>query len=159
MILCKKINPSNILSMTFSRQAAQDMHRRFCKVFGSQLGESVEFRTIHAVANQIVKRYAQLSGRTPPKLLEDNKKVIVDILRNHLEEYPTDNDIAEAQAAITYIKNMSLSVDEIPDQDFAIEKMERVFEEYQKFLSMQRMMDFDDQVVYAVQLLKALPQL
>ena len=159
MILCKKINPSNILSMTFSRQAAQDMHRRFCKVFGSQLGESVEFRTIHAVANQIVKRYAQRSGRTPPKLLEDNKKVIVDILRNHLEEYPTDNDIAEAQAAITYIKNMSLSADEIPDQDFAIEKMERVFEEYQKFLSMQRMMDFDDQVVYAVQLLKALPQL
>ena len=67
--------------------------------------------------------------------------------------------LAEAQAAITYIKNMSLSAEEIPDQDFTIEKMERVFEEYQKFLSMQRMMDFDDQVVYAVQLLKALPQL
>lgn len=159
MILCKNINPSDILAMTFSRQAAKDMHRRFCKVFGSQLGEYVEFRTIHAVANQIVKRYAQLSGKTPPKLLEDNKKVIVDILRNHLEEYPTDNDIAEAQAAITYIKNMSLSAEEIPEQDFAIEKMERVFEKYQKLLSAQRMMDFDDQVVYAVQLLKVLPQL
>lgn len=159
MILCKNINPNNILAMTFSRQAARDMHRRFCKFFGPQLGEHVEFRTIHAVANQIIRRYAQLSGRTPPKLLEDNKKVIVDILRNHLEEYPTDNDIAEAQAAITYIKNMSLSAEEIPEQDFAIDKMECVFEEYQNTLSAQRMMDFDDQVVYAVQLLKALPQL
>lgn len=159
MILCKNINPSNILAMTFSRQAAMDMHRRFCKVFGSQLGECVEFRTIHAVANQIVKRYAFHSGKTPPKLLEDNKRLIVDILRNHLAEYPTDNDIAEAQAAITYIKNMSLSAEEIPEQDFAIEKMDRVFEEYQKALSEHRMMDFDDQVVYAVQLLKALPPL
>lgn len=159
MILCKNINPNNILAMTFSRQAARDMHRRFCKVFGPQLGEHVEFRTIHAVANQIIKCYAQLSGRTPPKLLEDNKKLIVDILRNHLEDYPTDNDIAEAQAAITYIKNMSLSVEEIPKQDFSIDKMERVFGKYQQILVSQRLMDFDDQVVYAVKLLKALPQL
>lgn len=159
MILCKNISPNNILAMTFSRQAARDMHRRFCKVFGSQLGEHVAFRTIHAVANQIVKRYALFSSKTPPQLLEDNKRLILDILRNHLEEYPTDNDVAEAQAAITYIKNMSLSAEEIPEQDFAIEKMERVFEEYQKALCAQRMMDFDDQVVYAVRILKARPQL
>jgi len=50
-------------------------------------------------------------------------------------------------------------VAEIPKQDFTIDKMERVFEKYQKILSSQRLMDFDDQVVYAVQLLKALPQL
>lgn len=37
--------------------------------------------------------------------------------------------------------------------------MERVYEEYRRRLSAQKMMDYDDQVVYAVQLLKALPQL
>lgn len=159
MILCKNISPDNILAMTFSKQAAKDMRSRFCKVFGAQLEKRVEFHTIHSVANQIVKRYAQLARKTPPKLLEDNKKLIIDILKDHLEEFPTDNDIAEAQAAITYIKNMSLPAEEIPKQEFAIDKMEDVYAKYKEVLNAQRLMDFDDQVVFAVQLLKALPQL
>lgn len=159
MILCKNINPDRILAMTFSKQAAKDMRKRFCKVFGEQLGQCVEFHTIHSVANQIVKRYAFLARKTPPKLLEDNKTLIIDILKEHLGEYPSDNDIAEAQAAITYIKNMSLSAEEIPEQDFAIDEMEKVYAKYQEVFAAQRLMDFDDQVVFAVQLLKALPQL
>lgn len=159
MILCKNISPNSILAMTFSKQAARDMHRRFCKVFGSQLGEHVEFRTIHAIANQIVKRYAQLANRSQPKLLEDNKKVIIDILKEHLQDYPTDNDIAEAQAAITYIKNMSLTAKEIRLQEFEIPKMDIVYARYQEALKIQKLMDFDDQVVFAVQLLSHYPQL
>lgn len=159
MILCKNINPDNILAMTFSKQAAKDMRSRFSKVFGAQLEKRIEFHTIHSVANQIVKRYAQLARKTPPKLLEDNKKLLIDILKDRLEEFPTDNDIAEAQAAITYIKNMSLLVEEIPEQEFAIDKMEDVYAKYKEVLNAQRLMDFDDQVVFAVQLLKALPQL
>lgn len=159
MILCKNINPDRILAMTFSKQAAKDMRKRFCKVFGEQLGQRVEFHTIHSVANQIVKRYAFFAQKTPPKLLEDNKALIIDILKEHLKEYPSDNDIAETQAAITYIKNMSLSMEEIPEQDFAIDEMEKVYVKYQEVFAAQRLMDFDDQVVFAVQLLKALPQL
>lgn len=159
MILCKNINPDSILAMTFSKQAARDMHRRFCKVFGAQLGERVEFRTIHAVAYQIVRRYAQLFQKVPPKLLDDNKKLIIDILKDHLDEFPSDSDIAEAQAAITYIKNMSLQMEEIPKQEFAIDKMEDVYTRYQECLNTYRLMDFDDQVVFAVQLLKAIPGL
>lgn len=159
MILCKNINPDRILAMTFSKQAATDMRKRFCKIFGEQLGQRVEFHTIHSVANQIVKRYAFLSQKTPPKLLEDNKALIIDILKDHLKEYPSDNDIAEAQAAITYIKNMSLTAEEIPEQRFAIDEMEKVYAKYQEVFATQRLMDFDDQVIFAVQLLKALPQL
>ena len=159
MILCKNINPDRILAMTFSKQAAKDMRKRFCKVFGEQLGQRVEFHTIHSVANQIVGRYAFLARKTPPKLLEDNKALIIDILKEHLKEYPSDNDIAEAQAAITYIKNMSLSAEEIPEQNFAIDEMEKVYAKYQQVFAAQRLMDFDDQVLYAVRLLKALPQL
>lgn len=159
MILCKHINPDNILAMTFSKQAAKDMHRRFCKVFGAQLGAQVEFRTIHSVAYQIVRRYALLAQKTPPKLLDDNKALIIEILKEHLKDFPSDSDIAEAQAAITYIKNMSLPMEEIPKQEFAIEKMETVYAKYQAYLNANRLMDFDDQVVFAVQLLKGVPRL
>lgn len=159
MILCKNINPDNILCMTFNKQATKDMRQRFCKVFGGQLGHRIEFHTIHSVANQIVKRYAFLARKTPPKLLEDNRALIIDILKDQLKEFPSDNDVAEAQAAITYIKNMSLPADEIPEQGFEIDEMEKVYAKYQEVLAAQRLMDFDDQVVFAVQLLKALPKL
>ena len=65
MILCKNINPDRILAMTFSKQAAKDMRKRFCKVFGEQLGQRVEFHTIHSVANQIVGRYVSWRERRP----------------------------------------------------------------------------------------------
>ena len=159
MILCKNIDPNNILAMTFSKQAAKDMHSRFCKVFGERLGTTVEFRTIHSVALEIVNRYAQLSGRPAPRLESDNAKLVTDILREMQDEYPSESEIAEACAAITYIKNMSLAPEEIPEQDFSTPKMDEIYEKYQQILKTSRRMDFDDQVVFALQILKAKPRI
>lgn len=157
MILCKKIDPSKILAMTFSRQAAKDMHIRFCRVFGRALGEAVEFRTIHAIAYDIVKRYAHLSGRPARRLENNNTKLVKDILKEMNDDYPSESEIAEACAAITYIKNMSIQPEEIPSLDFATPKMEVVYEKYQEILKDKYLMDFDDQVVFALQILKARP--
>lgn len=159
MILCKNINPNNILAMTFSKQAAKDMHSRFCKVFGERLGTTVEFRTIHSVALEIVNRYAQLSGHPAPRLESDNAKLVTDILREMQDEYPSESEIAEACAAITYIKNMSISPEEISEQDFSTPKMGEVYEKYQSQLKDNYRMDFDDQVVFALQILKARPRI
>ena len=157
MILCKNINPSNILAMTFSKQAAKDMHDRFCKVFGSDLGKTVEFRTIHSIALEIVNRCAQVIGRPAPRLESDNVKLVTEILKGMQDEYPSESEIAEACAAITYIKNMSIAPDEIPEQDFSTPKMDEVYEKYQQSLKNSKRMDFDDQVVFALQILKARP--
>jgi len=157
MILCKNINPSNILAMTFSKQAANDMHSRFCKVFGDQLGAVVEFRTIHSVALGIVNRYAQLSGRPAPRLESDNTKLVTNILREIQGEYPSESEIAETCAAITYIKNMSIAPEDILEQDFSTPKMDKVYVRYQEVLNQHSRMDYDDQVVFALQILKARP--
>lgn len=157
MILCKNIDPSNILAMTFSKHAAKDMHSRFCKVFGDRLGSVVEFRTIHSVAWEIVNRYAQLARRPAPRLESDNTKLVTDILREIQGEYPSESEIAEACAAITYIKNMSIVPKDILDQDFSTPKMDKIYERYQEALNQNYRMDYDDQVVFALQILKARP--
>lgn len=157
MILCKNIDPKNILAMTFSKQAAKDMHSRFCKVFGERLGSTMEFRTIHSVALEIVNRYAQLSGRAAPRLESDNAKLVTDILRKMQDEFPSESEIAEACAAITYIKNMSIPAEEIPEQDFSTPKMDKVYAAYQQTLKAKHWMDFDDQVTFALQILKGRP--
>lgn len=159
MILCKNIDPRHILVMTFSKQAAKDMHSRFCKVFGEQLGAVVEFRTIHSVALGIVNRYAQLAHRPAPSLVSDNTKLVADILRKMQEEYPSESEIAEACAAITYIKNMSIPPEEIMKQAFATPKMDQVYDKYQQILKGKHWMDYDDQVTFALQILRARPDI
>jgi len=159
MILCKGIAPENILAMTFSKQAAKDMHKRFCSAFGTQLGRRVEFRTIHSVALQILNHYSRICNRPVPRLLEDSTKVIAAILKDQQEEYPSETEIAEATAAITYIKNMSIPQEEIAELDLAIPKMDEAYKHYQQFLADNRQMDFDDQVAFAVQILRAKPEI
>lgn len=157
MILCKNIDPRNILAMTFSKQAAKDMHSRFCKMFGERLGAVVEFRTIHSVALEIVNRYAQLVRRSAPSLVSDNAKLVTDILRAMQDEYPSESEIAETCAAITYIKNMSIPPEEIVKQDFSTPKMDEVYDKYQQILKNKHWMDYDDQVTYALQILRGKP--
>lgn len=159
MILCKGIAPENILAMTFSKQAAKDMHSRFCSVFGAQLGQRVEFRTIHSVAFQILKHYSRMCNRPVPHLLSDNTKTVATILKAYQEEYPSESETAEAIAAITYIKNMSIPEVDIAELDLAVPQMNEVYKQYQQTLTENRLMDYDDQVAFAVQILKAKPEM
>lgn len=142
MILCKGIAPENILAMTFSKQAAKDMHSRFCSVFGAQLGQRVEFRTIHSVAYQILKHYSRMYNRPVPHLLSDNTKTVATILKAYQEEYPSESETAEAIAAITYIKNMSIPEVEIAELDLAVPQMNEVYKQYQKTLTENRLSCF-----------------
>lgn len=142
MILCKGIAPENILAMTFSKQAAKDMHSRFCSVFGAQLGQRVEFRTIHSVAFQILKHYSRMCNRPVPHLLSDNTKTVATILKAYQEEYPSESETAEAIAAITYIKNMSIPEVEIAELDLAVPQMNEVYKQYQQTLTENRLSCF-----------------
>lgn len=162
MILCKGIDPKNIMAITFGKQSKSDMKSRFDKVFGPQLGNKVEFRTIHSIACQIIKHFEQISGRKAPQHLEDNKSLIAEILKEKeiLGEYPSENEIIAAAAAITYIKNMSIAEETISEYPFDIPKMQIVYKKYQeKMNAAPRQMDYDDQILFAIRILKACPEL
>lgn len=98
-----------------------------------------------------------MSGRAAPRLESDNAKLVTDILRQMQDEFPSESEIAEACAAITYIKNMSIPAEEIPEQDFSTPKMDKVYAAYQQTLKDKHWMDFDDQVTFALQILKGRP--
>ena len=53
LILEHGVNPNNILAVTFSRAAAQDMQDRFNKLFGNTIEGNVKFSTIHSLAYRL----------------------------------------------------------------------------------------------------------
>jgi len=63
MIIGLGIDPSSILTMTYTVAATKDMKDRFCSFFGEEWRGAVEFRTINGVCARIIKSFERMTGR------------------------------------------------------------------------------------------------
>lgn len=155
MIICKGIAPNKILAMTYTTAAADDMRKRFTSLFGSELGNEIQFKTINSVCNRIIQRYA----KQPFRQLSNNEKarIVKSIYIEINKEYPTESDIIETEVAIGYIKNMMLNDDEIEMLEVSVPNHSQIYKKYRETLRQKRVMDFDDQMLYAYQILQRYP--
>jgi len=64
MVLNHKIPPEKILTLTFSKAAAQDMKTRFCDIFGKELARNMVFQPFTAFATVLCA--AMLKAKTNP---------------------------------------------------------------------------------------------
>ncbi|WP_081779659.1 ATP-dependent helicase [Pseudobutyrivibrio sp. MD2005] len=161
MIYCKGIVPENILTLTYTVAATKDMAARFNHIFGEELSDRLEFRTINGICAKIIAYYGRMIGKTSFELCSDEKytgQLLTNIYLNVEKDYPTESDIKGLRTLITYCKNMYLSADEIKklgkDNDL---DLYRIYELYNNQLKSQSMMDYDDQMIYAYKILKGSP--
>ena len=163
MLYCQDIFPENILTLTYTVAATQDMARRFANLFGEDISDKLEFRTINGICAKIIQRYGNMIGKNAFELITDERciaKILMDILVNKLDEYPTESDIKEARTLITYCKNMMLTeneIDKLGNQENI--PLLDIYKEYNTYLKSNALMDYDDQMVYAYKMLKSSPEL
>ncbi len=150
----KKVNGNNILALTFTTNSAKDMKNRYEKQFGKD--DAVRFQTIHAFSNSIVTQY--LGKKTIDQKIQ--KQVIREIYK---KKYPyeacTTNDIQSALSIVTHIKNMMLMDETYMEQDIWGYTAKEFFEEYQAGLQRLNVIDFDDLLLIAYNLLKSNPEI
>ena len=79
MLLCKGISPENLLVLTYTVSATKDMKERFASVFGNELAERLEFRTINGICAKVIARYGRKIGKPPFELIT-HEKVLTKIL-------------------------------------------------------------------------------
>ena len=138
MVFCEGIPPENILTLTYTVAATNDMAHRFTSVFGEEYSNLLEFRTINGICAKVIQRYAQMIGKSAFELVADEKvtgKILTEILVKNLPEYPTESDVKGAKTLITYCKNMLLSEDEIREkgEQEGIPLLD-IYREYNKYL-------------------------
>ena len=150
MILCKNIAPQNILALTYTKAATEDMRARFRSFFGENLANRIEFRTINSIADKIIKKYTD----RPFEIIDDTKEIVKKILQRTQTSFPTENEINEAITKIAYYKNMMIRPEKIEDEDDA-----EIFGIYNEFLKQSSLMDYDDQLVYAHTILRKYPRI
>ncbi|QFJ54907.1 ATP-dependent helicase [Pseudobutyrivibrio xylanivorans] len=161
MIYCKGIAPENILTLTYTVAATKDMSQRFEKIFGSELSDRLEFRTINGICAKVIAYYGRMIGKSAFELCSDEKdtgRLLSNIYLQVMRDYPTESDIKMLRTQITYCKNMCLPAEDIKKlgKENDIDLL-RIYDKYNAELKAQSLMDYDDQMVYAYKILKASP--
>ncbi|MCR5402753.1 MAG: ATP-dependent helicase [Butyrivibrio sp.] len=158
MLYVKGIAPENILTLTYTVAATRDMARRFESVFGKDMSDRLEFRTINGICAKVINHYGRLIGKKSFELVTDEKitgKILTDLYLKVMEEYPTESDIKSVRTLITYCKNMLLTEEEIRQRGEGENiKLFEIYNLYNKELKAKSLMDYDDQMVYAYRMLK-----
>ena len=163
MIYAKGIAPEKILTVTYTVAATEDMAARFASLFGTDMADRLTFKTINGICAGIIHTYGRKTGRTPFALLND-EKVIADTLAKIYQKtertYATESDLQTVRTLITYIKNSMLTDAEIREMDKTTDmKISAIYKEYNTWLREQKLMDYDDQMVYAYTMLQRFPEL
>ncbi|SFQ30495.1 DNA helicase-2 / ATP-dependent DNA helicase PcrA [Lachnospiraceae bacterium XBB1006] len=163
MLLVKKVRPENILTLTYTVAATKDMAQRFVELFGEELGEKLEFRTINGICQRILHYYGNATGKTMYELVTDEKelsRMVAGILQEMGGEYPTESEVSTARMQISYCKNRMLSKDEriAYGKKMQNEELPKIYARYEQLLKTQSKMDYDDQMVYAYRLLQMVPE-
>ena len=148
------VNPSEILTITFSKASQMDMKKRF-EEMDIKTSSKPHFSTIHAHAYRIIRDYYRLKGRDM-LLIDESSSGKYEILRkiyfqiNH--KNVGEETLEQIISKISYFKN-SL---EIPtDKSAKIINFTKIYNAYEKYKDENNLIDFDDMVVKALDVLKS----
>ena len=156
MVINKSIQPQSILAITYNTAAAEEMESRFSSQFGEKYGKKIDFRTINSLALKIYRDYCRKINRPMRELIQDDdrRRLLSEVFKQHNGEYAAENDILELSSAITYIKNMMLTDEQISEIESEYPHLSAMYQSYQNALKEKYQMDFDDQMVFALWILQ-----
>lgn len=150
-----------LLNLTFNREAARDMQRRFAQLFGSlwPAAEQPRFSTIHSFCYRLLGDYAADRGTRMPRLLAEGQQrgLALEIYREKAGDYLTEEGLDQLLNAIGLCANMMYTEEECRRLEREIHGLAQVRAAYREYKLAHQLMDFDDMLGYALQVLRRQP--
>lgn len=161
MIFCRGINPENILTMTYNVSAAADMKKRFFDKFGADFTGKLEFRTINGFCATVIMFYERVRNTRAFELIEESKsiKIIRAIYLDMTREFPSESTIRDIKTKLVYSRNMMLSDNDIKKMKIGEADFYEFFMRYKQYKQENRIMDYDDQLEFALRILLKNPDI
>lgn len=162
LILNHGVSPSNILVITFTKAAANEMKLRFEREMEQQNYYSkgkVTFGTFHAIFFMVLKlAYNYNSGNIIP---EDTKRqAIRELIQKHGLEFRDENElITGILGEISTVKNTRIPLEHFYSTQCGSDVFHKLYKEYEEFLKKHRLIDFDDMQTLTYELFKERPDI
>ncbi len=158
LVQCEQIRPSEIMAITFTNKAANEMKERAEQLLGFN-GRGMWIGTFHSMMLRLLRQHAARIGFTPNFTIldtDDQQRLLKEILK----EMNIDENLLNAKTAQHKISNMKNRMQDWHD----LEKESRfnqlnqqlsvIFKTYQERMKRANSMDFDDILNFAVLLLE-----
>src|SRR5207244_162495 len=157
------VNPAQILLLTFTRKAAEEMLRRASMLVGGSC-EHVAGGTFHSFANTVLRRMARRLGMKPGFTILDrsDSEDVVNLLRSRAgldrkeRRFPRKSAIVEI---FSMAVNRSTTVPALLEDGYAhlyehLDDLVRLEEEYRRYKREKDLVDYDDLLVLLRDLLR-----
>ncbi len=157
----KKAKPWDILAITFTNKAANEMKERIANLVGDS-AKDIWMGTFHSICVRILRRFIERIGYDTSFIIfdtTDQKTIIKDCLK----ELAIDDKLLthkSVQSEISNAKNEMLEPEQYTlraSGNFRKEKIATVYELYQKRLKENNAIDFDDIINYTIKILMENP--
>ena len=159
----KGVKPWNILAITFTNKAANEMKERIANIVGDD-AKDIWMGTFHSICVKILRRFIDRIGFDSSFIIFDtsDQKTLV---KGCMKDLAIDDKLFNDRAVLSEISNAKNEMLE-PDQymlrangDFRKEKIATVYELYQKRLKENNAIDFDDIINYTIKILEENPDI
>ncbi|MFS0779838.1 DNA helicase PcrA [Neobacillus sp. 3P2-tot-E-2] len=161
LIVEKRVNPYNILAITFTNKASREMRERIGKMMGGA-AEEIWISTFHSMCVRILRRDIDRMGFNRNfTILDtgDQQSVVKGILKDKNLD-PKKYDPRAILGAISSAKNELIDPEEYAKTagGYFEQTVSDVYTEYQKRLRKNQALDFDDLIMMTIQLFQRVPE-
>ena len=157
----KGVAPWNILAITFTNKAAQEMRERVDALVGYG-SEDIWISTFHATCSRILRRHIDLLGYDRNFTIydaSDQKSLMKEVLKEmkiDTKQFPERSVMSEISSAKNEYKS-PLDYRNEYGSNFRNQRIADIYEHYQKGLKENNALDFDDLLVKMVDLFQTNP--
>lgn len=144
------IDPAQILVITFTKAAATEMKRRFQRKMNRSC--PVTFGTFHAVYFAILKHAYNYSADNIAREEQRYQCMREIIAKEHLTYEDETEFITSLLGEISLVKNSGIEIANYYSKNCAETVFRKVYRQYHEFLYKNRLIDFDDMLVYTKEL-------
>ena len=152
------VNPWNIIALTFTNKAANEMRERVDLIVGSD-SQNIWVSTFHSTCVRILRRFIDSLGYDRNFTIydmDDQRSLMKDIIKTLNYDSKSFNE-RKVLSIISSNKDSLITPDMYSKEcagDFNGEKLAKLYDEYQARLKKNNALDFDDLIVKTVELFK-----
>lgn len=162
LVACDTVKPWNILAITFTNKAANELKSRLSAMLGEEKGGQVHASTFHSACMRILRREIVRLGYSSSFTVYDSDdsqrliKTCLDALDISDKTFPPKS----VAAAISSAKDKLITPEMFSEQvtgDYRGQTLAKIYREYQARLRSSNAVDFDDIIMLTVRLFEQEP--